>query len=144
MTATVHAGAVLVGERGILVRGAAGSGKSSLILSLLDADPAGTALVADDRVELSGLNGRLIASVPKEIAGLVEIRGQGIVRLPFVSPVVIDLVVDLAPVDECERLPRKDAMRTAVEGIPLPRLFLPVGGSCHRARIRVALNLKVQ
>ena len=61
----VYASAVLVGERGVLIRGAAGSGKSSLALALIAADPAATRLVADDRAVLEAAGGRLLASVPE-------------------------------------------------------------------------------
>ena len=94
--ATVHASAVLVGERGVLIRGPSGSGKSSLVLGLLVGDePATTWLIADDRVILTAAHGRLIAAAPPALAGQLEIRGQGIVRRPFVSPARLHLVVDL-------------------------------------------------
>ena len=101
---TVHAAAALVGGRGVLIRGASGSGKSSLLLALLDRDPEAV-LIADDRVTVSVEGGRLLASTPEEIAGLMEIRGVGIVRQPHVSPAEISLVVDLLPLAECPRLP---------------------------------------
>jgi serine kinase of HPr protein (carbohydrate metabolism regulator) len=131
--ATVHAGAVLLGETGILIRGVSGSGKSSLILALLDRDRAAH-LVADDRVALSVAGGRLLAAAPPELAGLIEIRGQGIVRRPFVSPVVIHLVVDLLPADQCPRLP-DPGERVKVEGILLPQLRLPFAMLDETARL---------
>ena len=103
--ANVHASAVLVGERGVLIRGASGSGKSSLALGLIAADPAATWLVADDRVDLArSAGGRLLASVPASLAGLIEIRGQGIFRVRS-SPVVVRLVVDSCRPPSCPRLP---------------------------------------
>src|SRR5690349_24886199 len=101
--ATVHASAILIGERGVLIRGASGAGKSSLLLGLLTADPNTTWLIADDRVVLTPAHGRLVAGTPAELAGLMEIRGQGIIRRPFVSPARIDLVVDLVPAASAER-----------------------------------------
>jgi serine kinase of HPr protein (carbohydrate metabolism regulator) len=137
---TVHASAALVGERGVLVRGAPGSGKSSLVLSLLARDPDTTALVADDRVALTTAHGRLLASAPAEIAGMMEIRGHGIVRRPWVSPVVVDLVVDLLPADECPRLPlTDDESRATVAGVPLPRMFVSVGAADGAARVGAVL-----
>ncbi|MBZ0230622.1 MAG: serine/threonine protein kinase, partial [Bauldia sp.] len=136
---TIHAGAVLVGEAGILVRGRSGSGKSSLILALVAAAPKSTWLVADDRVALVAAHGRLVASVPAAIAGRLEIRGQGIVSLPFVSPVVIRLVVDLLPVALCPRLPSAEEARVDALGVTLPRLALPVGIARGAVRVRAAL-----
>ena len=139
---TVHASVALVGEGGVLIRGASGSGKSSLLLSLLSDDAAASALVADDRVALAAVNGRLLASVPDEIAGLMEIRGEGIVHRPFVSPVVVDLVVDLAPAEACPRMPQTAEEKcVAVDGVVLPRLFIPAGASDGALRVRVALEL---
>ncbi len=83
-TETVHASAVLVGEHGVLIRGASGSGKSSLVLGLIDRDPSSTRLIADDRVHLDADRGRLVAAAPDTIAGKLEVRGQGIVEVAHV------------------------------------------------------------
>ncbi len=136
--ANVHASVALIGEGGVLIRGPSGSGKSSLLLSLLcDHDAM---LVADDQVLLSAADGRLVATVPDEIAGLMEVRGLGIVRRPHVSPVVVDLVVDLAPLDACPRLPLSDAEATAVlAGVTLPRLYVAIGSGDGAVRVKAAL-----
>jgi serine kinase of HPr protein (carbohydrate metabolism regulator) len=133
---TVHASAVLVGERGVLIRGASGSGKSSLVLAMIDADPERNALIADDRVVLAAAHGRLLAEAAPGLEGLVELRGQGILHMPHVSPAVIDLVVDLAPDADCPRLPDEADARTILAGITLPRLLLPVGADGKSLRIR--------
>ena len=137
----VHAGAVLVGERGVLIRGAAGSGKSSLALALIAADPAATRLVADDRAVLEAAGGRLLASVPEALAGLIEIRGQGIFRVPHVSPVVVRLVVDLLAPASCPRLPAAEEETTEIAGVGLARLMLPIGSADAALRVRAALGL---
>lgn len=141
---TVHAGVALIGEGGVLIRGAPGSGKSSLMLALFAGDHD-AALVADDRVALIAANGRLLASVPAEIAGLMEIRGQGVVRRDWVSPVVVDLVVDLAPPDACPRMRLgDDDQHATVAGIVLPRVFVPVGATDAHLRVRAALAATAQ
>jgi len=137
--ATVHASAVLVGERGVLIRGPSGSGKSSLLLGLLAGEPATTWLIADDRVILTAAHGRLIAAAPPALAGLMEIRGQGVVRRPFVSPARLDLVVDLIPPADCDRMPPVEAETVAVEGVMLPLLRLPLAAADGPARVRAAL-----
>lgn len=83
---------------GVLIRGKSGAGKSDLALRLID---AGAALVADDQVLLE--NG--IASAPARLQGLLEVRGFGIVKLPFAETTAIALTVDLCSADEIERLP---------------------------------------
>ena len=80
----LHASAVALGGRAVLLRGASGAGKSDLTLRLID---EGAQLVADDQVELTAdANGRmLIAAAPEAIAGMLEVRGIGILRLPLLG-----------------------------------------------------------
>jgi HPr kinase/phosphorylase len=127
---TVHASAVLVGTRGLLIRGDSGAGKSKLVLGLIAAAAEGrlafARLVADDRVFITAAHGRLIARVPRELAGLLEIRGLGIRRLPHEPAAVIRLVVDLAAA-ATERMPPAAATETEIEGVRLPRLAVAPG-----------------
>ncbi|NNM71203.1 HPr kinase/phosphorylase [Enterovirga aerilata] len=121
--ATIHATALVLGEDGILLRGSAGAGKSSLARDLVQrARETGrhAALVADDRVALAAAHGRVLARPPSAIAGLLEIRGVGIVRVPFVEAAVLRLVVDLEHVPA--RLLDEDAGSVSLQGIPLPRI----------------------
>lgn len=137
--ATIHASVALVGEYGVLIRGASGSGKSALLLALIAADIARNALVADDRVALAAHHGTLVASAPEELAGLIEVRGQGILTRPHVSPVVIDLAVDIEPPADCPRMPEPDE-RTEIAGISLCRLVLPAGTGDGPLRVLTALS----
>lgn len=122
---TEHATAVLVGPRALLIRGPAGAGKSRLAWSLLEAAEQGALLfarlVADDRVALSAVHGRLIAAAPKPIEGMIELRGTGIRCVPFEPYAAVGLVVDLAAGD-AERVPAPAALRTEILGVTLPRL----------------------
>jgi len=136
---TVHASVARVDGYGVLIRGRSGSGKSSLLLSLLSGAPRAADLVADDRAHLAAKNGRLVASVPEIIAGQMEIRGIGIVRRPYVSPVVVDLIVDLLPVEECPRLPGEEEARAVLAGISVPRIFIATGAHDGAARVNAAL-----
>jgi HPr kinase/phosphorylase len=138
--ATVHASAVLVGETGILIRGTSGSGKSSLLLALLAGQSEAARLVADDRVILAAANGRLLASPPPSLAGLIEIRGQGVVRRPHISPVIIGMVVDLVPAELCPRMPEASDAAVVVQGVRLPRLILPSGAADGALRLGAALT----
>ncbi len=136
---TVHASAVAVGDRGILIRGPSGSGKSSLVLGLIDRDPDTTRLVADDRLSLVAERGRLVATAPPAIAGKLEVRGQGIFEMPYLSPCSMDLVVDLLPAAACPRFPDERDRTVAINGVRLPRLMLPAGSADGVARVRFAL-----
>lgn len=128
--ATIHGSCVAVGETGVLIRGPSGAGKSALAFALILAGRSGviapTRLVADDRVIVAARAGRLFASVPPAIAGLVEVRGAGIRRTPFVAEARLDLVVDLAAPDGA-RLPQPEALRTVLDGIEVPRLPVAPG-----------------
>ena len=138
-TGTVHATAVAVAGFGVLIRGAAGSGKTSVALALIE-DPRGDSkLVADDRVILGVQAGALLASAPDALQGLIEVRGVGIVHRPFLPSVAVRLVVDLLPLGECPRLPDPADRLENVAGIALPRLRLPIGTPDTPTRVRIAL-----
>ncbi len=127
--ASVHASAVLVGDRAVLIRGPSGSGKSRLVFDLILAAQAGQVpeamLVADDRAFLDVTDeGRLRVRPAPELVGLLEIRGLGIRRLDCATAAIIGLVVDLDAADAA-RLPDPAALRTRLQGVEIPRI--PVG-----------------
>jgi HPr kinase/phosphorylase len=120
---TVHACAVLVGARALLIRGPAGSGKSQLTLKLIEAAHSGqlpfARLIADDRIRLEPCHGRLLVRAPDTLAGLIEVRGLGIRQLPYEPVAVVGGVIDLAAPD-AKRLP--DQAGIEVAGVKLPQL----------------------
>ena len=123
---TIHASAVLVGPKAVLIRGPAGSGKSSLAWKLLSGALPFTRLVADDRAYVEARAGRLLVRPAGELAGLIEIRGLGIRRLPYEPMAIVKFVVDLAASD-AGRLPSHETTHTILEGITLPRLGVAAG-----------------
>src|SRR4249919_711638 len=110
--ASVHASAVLVGNRAVLIRGPSGAGKSRLAVDLILAGRARqippAVLIGDDRVHLEAGRGELMVRPARELAGLIEIRGLGIRRCDFVEEAEVNLLVDLAAPD-AERLPPPEA-----------------------------------
>lgn len=139
---TVHASAVLYEGRGVLVRGLSGAGKSRLVLDLLeDAATRGHdgALVADDRVEVEVVHGRVVARTPPVIAGLVELRGVGILRFPHETAAVVALIVDLEEVPP-PRMPDDDERFAEIAGLRLPRLRLWRDDPRAVLRVRNALR----
>ena len=135
--ANIHASCVAIGQRGILLVGGSGTGKSDVALRLID---GGAQLVADDRTILFVANGALHGRAPDSIKGLLEIRGLGIVAMPARPQVRIALVVRLGR--EAERLPRAHFyhMPAGLKDVkPVPQIALDARYASTPAKIRAAL-----
>ncbi len=113
----LHGSAVAVGGCGCLITGRSASGKSTLAIEML---ALGAELVADDRVDIRLAGERLLLSAPAPIAGLVEARGVGILRLPARAEVPLALLVDL---DEAERERLPEARRRKLLGVACPLIL---------------------
>lgn len=131
----VHGTCVALAGRGILLRGPSGAGKSDLALRLID---GGAMLVADDQTRLERDGDTLLASPPATIAGLLEVRGLGLVRLPHLARSPLHLVVDLVPAAEVERLPEPDTLELL--GLALRRLRLAPFEASAAAKVRLAVR----
>jgi serine kinase of HPr protein (carbohydrate metabolism regulator) len=129
---SIHASAVRVGDRAVLIRGPSGSGKSRLAFDLILAGRAQwippAVLIGDDRVRLGKTGGQLTVHAVMELAGLIEIRGLGIRRCDFMPEGTVGLVVDLDAAD-AERLPLPEALKTTLSGCDLPRIPVAAGAS---------------
>ena len=123
----MHGSCVARDGAGVLIVGPSGAGKSDLALRLLN---RGFVLVADDQVDIA--DG--FARAPDALAGMLEVRGLGIVRLPYVSGVVLKLVVALA--GQSERMPSTE--RHAALDLPLVRL--KASGASAPDRVALALD----
>lgn len=123
----LHASCCARNGRGVLIVGPPGSGKSSLLLRLLG---HGFGLVADDQVVLNGLD----AHAPPALAGILEVRGAGLMRLAFLRATRLALVVELGVE---ERLPERRA--DPCMGLPI----LSLRPHCHMSPERVSLGLRV-
>ncbi|MFN3953566.1 MAG: HPr kinase/phosphorylase [Pararhodobacter sp.] len=119
----LHASTVAFGPTaGVLILGPSGAGKSRLAMALIG---LGAQLVADDQTLLASLDDALYARAPRAIAGLLEVRGVGLIRLLPRRLAQVALVVDLgAPAPP--RLP--EPQRRVIAGIALPCLAGPPGG----------------
>lgn len=122
--AACHGTALVIGDAGILVRGASGAGKSSLALALIAAARAEgrfARLVADDRVVLSLRHERIVMRAPPAIAGLVEVRGAGLAEVAHLDGAVLRLVVDISPA--APRYPEEDERLAVLHGVAVRRLI---------------------
>jgi len=136
MTVNVHASCVALGSRAILLLGPSGVGKSDLALRLID---AGARLVADDRCELWLKKGHLFARSPASIAGMIEVRGLGIIALPFCRQAGVALAVRLGKNDA--RLPKRRFYAAPLKGAgPVPMITMDGREPSAPARIRLALR----
>jgi HPr kinase/phosphorylase len=122
----IHASCAARDGHGVLLLGPPGSGKSDLVLRLLD---HGFQLVADDRVDVE----HGIASPPAALAGLLEVRGLGLLRMPHAAEARLALAVELA---RGERLPNPS---THPE-LDLPLVHVDPAACSAPQRVALALN----
>ena len=111
----LHATAVAVQGRGLIIRGASGSGKSGLALQLM---AFGAQLVADDRVTVAATPDGLLLGVHDTIWGLIEARGIGLLQADVADGAIAAAVVDL-DLTEKHRLPPQRSIEILGRSIPL-------------------------
>jgi hypothetical protein len=133
----IQASAVVIAGRALLIEGPPGSGKSSLALALID---RGAGLIGDDGVTLARHSDLLIASPPPNIAGLLEVRGVGLVREAVAPPAPVALILVLggpAP----QRLPETPLARRVIAGIAVPVIAFDPGTIAPALRAEWALRV---
>ncbi len=133
MSTLRHATCVAIGAHGVLIEGPSGSGKSDLALRLID---RGALLVADDYTQVTREGDAVRAVAPLRIAGRIEVRGVGIVDMPFAQASLVRLIVALG--EAGPRLP--EGLTREVEGVVLPLLMLD--GREATSAIKVEMTLK--
>jgi HPr kinase/phosphorylase len=132
---SIHGTCVAIGRRGVLIRGRSGAGKSDLALRLIG---DGARLIADDRVLLRRVAGKVIAAAPTTLRGLIEVRGVGIVSVPTSASAKLCLIVDLVASRAVVRLPEPAVATVAGVSIPVVRLA-PLEASSP-IKVRLALR----
>ena len=132
--------AVAIGGRALLIEGPPGAGKSSLALALLD---RGAVLIGDDAVTMSARGHarerHLLVAPPPNIAGLIEVRGVGLMRVPVAPPCPAALILMLGG-SMAERLPERADQRL-IGGVSLPSLAFHAGAIAPALRAEAALAL---
>jgi serine kinase of HPr protein (carbohydrate metabolism regulator) len=137
----IHAGLIAIYHQGawqgVLIQGPSGAGKSDLALRAI---AAGARLVSDDRTHLWVSGGGLFGACPAAIAGLIEVRGVGIVPQPTRPFAQLRLIVRaLTPEQEAERLP--EAASQTLMGIDLPVVSLRPFEASAQQKVFAALSL---
>jgi HPr kinase/phosphorylase len=125
---THHGTAIAVDGRAALIVGPSGAGKSDLALRCLSLAttaliPTAPHLVADDRVLISLTEGRLSIEAPETILGKLEVRGIGILEVPYERTAELALIAELVAPGAVERLPDPPPTRELL-GVSLPVLRL--------------------
>jgi hypothetical protein len=123
----IHATAVIVGKTGLLFLGPSGWGKSMLAFACItEAQRAGldAALVADDQVMISMQGDAVIAACPPSIAGMIELRGTGIVRVAHIEDARMHYAILPGSTSGEDRLPPDAEMASIAPSIELPVIRL--------------------
>jgi serine kinase of HPr protein (carbohydrate metabolism regulator) len=131
---TIHATGIVLGDAGVLIRGPSGAGKSLLALELIERWTARgrvALLVADDRVAIVKDAGALAMAAPATIAGRIELRGRGIIAVPFRARAPLHLVIDLT--ETLERMPEEREFATVLLGLDVARAPVPRRGMIDSA-----------
>lgn len=145
--AVIHGSCIAIGEDGILLLGAPGSGKSDLTLRLIDGSGTGLTgrlrtgrLVADDQVVIRRMGDSLLASAPPALRGSLEIRGLGIVSVASAPETALKLAARLTPSPEIERMPDLEKSQMDILGLAIPLVLVDPASASAPARIRAALD----
>ena len=114
----LHGTCIAFGTTGILLRGPSGAGKTDLALRLIGRSDLGVRLVADDQISLTRRGDELWAGPPAQIAGMMEVRGVGLLQMNYTAEAWLRLVLDLSAPGDVPRLPQ--AAHCTIDGVPLP------------------------
>jgi serine kinase of HPr protein (carbohydrate metabolism regulator) len=131
---TVHATAVAMNGRAVLIAGRSGAGKSDLALRLID---RGAVLVSDDQTMTLRRDGKLLASAPANLAGKMEVRGLGILEMDHLSDVEVVLVVSVD--GAVERMPLAPTERR-IAGVSVPMVTLAALEPSAPIKVEMALK----
>ena len=133
--ASLHACLIEIFGIGVLIMGESGIGKSEISLDLIK---KGHRLIADDRVDIRNIRGRLIGTCPESIYGLMEVRGIGIIDVARMFGInalskseQISFIINLVsfnPSEPMERVGMKTDRYTILDE-DIPMVKLPVSAA---------------
>jgi serine kinase of HPr protein (carbohydrate metabolism regulator) len=139
----VHGTCVALGRRAALLRGGSGAGKSDFALRFIALPGEGALfprLVADDQVLITAnADGTLFASPPPTIAGKIEVRGLGIVDMPYLAEAELVLVCDLVEAKDVPRMPAATKATASIAGVAVACLKLAPFEASAPLKLKMAL-----
>jgi len=137
----IHATLVEIEGKGVLISGKSQSGKSDLALRLISRYNA--VLVADDMVVLENKEGKIIGSAPDNLAGLLEIRGIGIIKYPYKQQTEVFMNMQLT--DERTQVARMPKICKAnILGLEIAQIDLYAKEDSAPDKVMAALDVFMQ
>jgi len=128
----IHATCISLEGLGFLLRGPSGIGKSDLALRMMEYN---SQLIADDRVDLTLEGGILIAQAPTCLRGLLEVRGVGVIEVPYSNSIQILGIINLVGNNKIKRLP---APRTELLlGVEIPSYQLDPWEASTTTKVKI-------
>jgi serine kinase of HPr protein (carbohydrate metabolism regulator) len=115
----VHSTSVFWHDKGILITGKSGSGKSDLALRLIY---EGAILISDDQTLLHDKITHIEMSSPTNIQGLLEVRGIGIIKVPYSSNIKLDYHINITN-KPIERMPTKQTYTILNKSVPSIEIY---------------------
>lgn len=138
----MHGTCVAFGPYAVLLRGRSGAGKSDLALRCLSLQDASfpPMLVSDDQVRLAtDPDGDVFARPPERLAGKMEVRGLGIVEMPYLAQARLMLICDLVPHEEVPRMLPERPQTATIGGTELPIIKLAPFEASAPQKVKLAL-----
>lgn len=118
--------------KGVLIIGKSGIGKSELALDLIR---RGHMLVADDRVDYTRINKRIICRAPDSLSKMLEIRGMGVVDFTrlfgahtYLNKSDLNFVIKLTSLSEISNIDRLNPASDTADfmGLKIPMMTIPI------------------
>ena len=131
---TLHVSSIAIDGRAVLIEGESGAGKSDLALRLID---RGATLISDDYTLLQRAGRELLASPPDTIAGQIEVRGLGVLPMPYIEKIPVALLVRLT--DAPERLPLAEEVRR-IAGLDIREVAIDARTASAAIKVELALR----
>lgn len=129
----MHATSVALEDNGVLIEGPSGSGKSDLALRLID---SGATLISDDLTFCQKRTKKIFLFSTKNIYGLIEVRGMGIITVPYIENIELKIIVNLTQ-NNVERLPRRK--EKVLMGVRIPLIEINPKEASASAKIKLKI-----